>query len=255
MRRPLRVLIVDDEPLAVRRLEIGLAGIEGAEAVGSAANAELAAKAIAALSPDVVLLDIRMPGLDGLQLVETLDPAAMPAVIFVTAYSRFAVDAFKVAAVDYLLKPVEFSRLAEALGRAREALEARAALRGLQAGEAPEPAGRPGGGEALWIVTRAGRHRLPTDQIEWIQAERDYVRIHAGGRAHLIRRSIQALTRDLDPDSFVRVHRSALVRLDQVSSLARSEAGALCVVLRSGATVAVARRHAAALRARLGGAP
>jgi two-component system, LytTR family, response regulator len=254
MRRSLRVLIVDDEPLAVRRLEMGLAGIPGAEAVGSASNAQKAAEAIDRLAPDVLLLDIRMPGLDGLQFVETLDPTVTPAVIFVTAYSRFAVDAFKVAAVDYLLKPVEFPRLAEALDRAREVLDARAA-RNLRPREKPagDPAQPPAYSDELWIQSRGARHRLAAEHIDWIQAERDYVRVHAAGRTHLIRRSIQALTRDLDPAAFVRVHRSALVRLDQVTSLARNETGALCVVLRSGATVTVARRHAAALRARLGG--
>jgi len=251
MIRPLRILIVDDEPLAVRRLEIGLAGIPGAEAVGSATDAEKAARAIAALDPDVILLDIRMPGLDGLQLVETLSPAAMPAVIFVTAYSRFAVDAFKVKAVDYLLKPVEFPRLAQALDRAREALAAREALQGARPlAEIERTDGR---SDEIWVVTRGARHRLAAGQIEWIQAERDYVRVHAAGRTHLIRRSIQALSRELDPDAFVRVHRSALVRLDQVASLTRNEDGALRLVLRSGAMVGVSRRHAAALRARLGG--
>lgn len=253
MRRSLRVLIVDDEPLAVRRLEMGLAGIPGAEAVGSAGNAQKAAEAMARLAPDVLLLDIRMPGLDGLQFVESLDPAVTPAVIFVTAYSRFAVDAFKVAAVDYLLKPVEFPRLAEALERARDVLDARAAQ---SLGPRREPDGdlaeSPAYSNELWIQTRGERRRLAVEHIDWIQAERDYVRVHAAGRTHLIRRSIQALTRDLDPAAFVRVHRSALVRLDQITSLVRSETGALCVVLRSGAAVTVARRHASALRARLG---
>ena len=245
MKPTLRVLIVDDEPLAVRRLEMGLAGIAGAEAVGSASNAEAAAQAVAALAPDVILLDIRMPGLDGLRFVETLDSARMPAIIFVTAYSRFAVDAFKVAAVDYLLKPVEFPRLAEALDRARTAIEARS--------RRPQPPTAAAFSDELWIQSRGARHRLAVEHIDWIQAERDYVRVHAAGRTHLIRRSIQTLERELDPEAFVRVHRSALIRLDQVASLARSDTGALCVVLRSGATVAVARRHAATLRARLGG--
>lgn len=249
MKPTLRVLIVDDEPLAVRRLEMGLAGMAGAEAVGSASNAEAAAHAVAALAPDVILLDIRMPGLDGLRFVETLDPARMPAIIFVTAYSRFAVDAFKVAAVDYLLKPVEFPRLAEALDRAREAIEVREA----RSRRPQPPTAAAAFSDELWIQSRGARHRLAVEHIDWIQAERDYVRVHAAGRTHLIRRSIQTLERELDPAAFVRVHRSALIRLDQVASLARSDTGALCVVLRSGATVAVARRHAATLRARLGG--
>lgn len=249
MKPTLRVLIVDDEPLAVRRLEMGLASMAGAEAVGSASNAEAAAQAVASLAPDVILLDIRMPGLDGLRFVETLDPVRMPAIIFVTAYSRFAVDAFKVAAVDYLLKPVEFPRLAEALDRAREAIE----LREARSRRPQPPATAAAFSDELWIQSRGARHRLAVEHIDWIQAERDYVRVHAAGRTHLIRRSIQTLERELDPAAFVRVHRSALIRLDQVASLARSDTGALCVVLRSGATVAVARRHAAALRARLGG--
>lgn len=248
MPRPLRILIADDEPLAIRRLEIGLETTPAVEIVGRASDGEAALRAIAALAPDVVLLDIRMPGLDGLQVLESLDAARAPAVIFITAYSRFAVDAFKVAAVDYLLKPVEFERLAEALDRARDMLDARDARRGGKTG--PEP---PGAYPAeIWVNAGGARHRIATDSIEWVEAERDYVRIHTAGRAFLIRSSIQALADELDPAEFARVHRSTLVRLDQIVRLERVESGALSAVLRSGACVMVSRRHATAFRARFG---
>jgi DNA-binding LytR/AlgR family response regulator len=261
----LRVLIVDDEPLARRRLEILLREQDAVELVGAAADGVAARRMIDERSPDVLLLDIKMPGMTGLELLEALggegarDPA--PIVIFVTAFDRFALDAFDRAAFDYLLKPVEPGRLAAALGRAREALCERAAaervqeleevLRNLRSGPASGPSpGAPDSAYAreIWIQERGGRTSLPVAAIDWVGAERDYVRIHTGGRSFLIRQSIGALADRLDPRVFLRVHRSSLVRADRIVRL-RHASGRGAITLSTGAEIAVSRRHIGALKA------
>jgi len=262
---PLRVLVVDDEPLARRRLEILLREQPRVELVGAAADGAGALKMIRELGPDVVLLDIKMPGLTGLDLLDALGAdatAETPIVIFVTAFDRFALDAFERAAFDYLLKPVEPARLTAALARAREALADRAAalrvqeleeiLKNLRAAptgvqmaapQAPNPFDR-----EIWIRERGGRSVLPVAAIDWVAAERDYVRIHAGARSFLIRQPIGALAARLDPTVFLRVHRSSLVRTDRIVRI-RHAAGRAAVILATGAEIPVSRRHMGALRA------
>ncbi len=257
---PLRVLIVDDEPLARRRLEILLREQPGIDLTGAAADGAVARRMIAERAPDVVLLDIKMPGLTGLELLDALGPDA-PIVIFVTAFDRFALDAFDRAAFDYLLKPVEPARLTASLARARKALAEKAAaertreleeiLRNLRSGPAAgvaaiEPAS-PYPRE-IWIQERGGRISVPVAAIDWVAAERDYVRIHTGGRSFLVRLSIGALAETLDPDLFLRVHRSSLVRADRIVRI-RHTAGRGAVILSTGAEVAVSRRHMGALKA------
>jgi DNA-binding LytR/AlgR family response regulator len=258
----LRVLIVDDEPLARRRLEILLREQPDVELVGAAADGIAARKLIAERGPDVVLLDIKMPGLTGLEVLDALGPAA-PIVIFVTAFDRFALDAFDRAAFDYLLKPVEPARLAASLARARATLAERAAaervgeleeiLRNLRSGPAPSAPGAPGapGGDfdrEIWIQERGGRTSVPVAAIDWVAAERDYVRIHTHARSFLIRQSIGALAGRLDPAVFVRVHRSSLVRRDRIVRI-RHAGGRGSIVLTTGAEIAVSRRHMGALKA------
>jgi two-component system, LytTR family, response regulator len=253
---PLRVLIVDDEPLARRRLEILLREQPAIELAGSASDGVAAARMIAERAPDVVLLDIKMPGLNGLEVLDGLGKDA-PIVIFVTAFDRFALDAFDRAAFDYLLKPVEPARLAASLTRAREALAGRAAaeraqeleeiLRNLRSGPAalqpPSAFAR-----EIWIQERGGRISVPVAAIDWVAAERDYVRIHTGARSFLVRQSIGALAERLDPAQFIRIHRSSLVRTDRIVRI-RHAAGRGAVVLSTGAEVAVSRRHMGALKA------
>jgi two-component system LytT family response regulator/two-component system response regulator AlgR len=261
----LRVLIVDDEPLARRRLEILLREQPSVELAGAAADGVAARRMIAELAPDVVLLDIKMPGLTGLEVLDSLGaerggPEA-PIVIFVTAFDRFALDAFDRAAFDYLLKPVEPARLTASLARAREILADRAAaervqeleevLRNLRSGPTPGPlSGAPEGGFAreIWIQERGGRASLPVAAIDWVAAERDYVRIHAGARSFLVRQSIGALAARLDPAVFLRVHRSSLVRAERIVRI-RHSSGRGAVMLSTGAEVAVSRRHMGALKA------
>lgn len=252
----LRVLIVDDEPLARRRLEILLRDQAGVELVGAAADGVAARRMIGELFPDVVLLDIKMPGLTGLEVLDALGAAA-PIVIFVTAFDRFALDAFDRAAFDYLLKPVEPARLAAALARAREALAEHAAaeraeeleeiLRNLRSGPAAAPAVSLFERD-IWIQQRGGRVSLPVAAIDWVAAERDYVRIHSGVRSFLIRQPIGALAARLDPKLFLRVHRSSLVRADRIVRI-RHAAGRGAVILSTGAEIPVSRRHMGVLKA------
>lgn len=256
MNPTLRIALVDDEPPALRRLQMAIDKAPDAVVVGQATNGEDALELIRRGGIDVVMVDIRMPGLSGLDLVRTVDPKDAPAFIFVTAFSRFAADAFELAAVDYLLKPVEFERLHEALERARVALQSRAArtriaeleevVAALRAAEV-EP-DEDGFRDEIWVPDRGDRLRLPVNLIDWVEAERDYVRIHSRGRSFLVRKAIRKLQAELDPADFLRVHRGALVRRDRIVRLARRPGGPSAVVLQSGAEVPVARRQAAVVR-------
>ncbi|WP_293907684.1 LytTR family DNA-binding domain-containing protein [Phenylobacterium sp.] len=258
--RLLRVALVDDEPPALRRLMMALDKEPGVEVVGQAGDGAAALALIRRGGIDVMLLDIRMPGLSGLDLARAIDPREAPAFIFVTAFSRFAADAFELAAVDYLLKPVEFGRLHEALERARQALSSRNArsriaeleevVAALRAAEV-EPVDS-GYAEEIWVPDRGDRLRLPVALIDWVEAERDYVRIHSRGRSFLVRKAIRTLQAELDPAQFLRIHRGALVRRDRIVRLARRPGGPCAVVLQSGAEVPVARRQAAQVRRIIG---
>jgi DNA-binding LytR/AlgR family response regulator len=258
--KPLRVALVDDEPPALRRLQMAIDKAPGVEVVGQAGDGPAALELIRRGGIDVVLLDIRMPGLSGLDLARAIKRDEAPAFIFVTAFSRFAADAFELAAVDYLLKPVEFDRLHAALDRARQQLQSRAArtriaeleevVATLRAAEREAP--ESGFCEEIWVPDRGDRLRLPVNLIDWVEAERDYVRIHSRGRSFLVRKAIRKLQAELDPADFLRVHRGALVRRDRIVRLARRPGGPSAVVLQSGAEVPVARRQAAVVRKLIG---
>ncbi len=237
---PLRVLLVDDEPLATERLSILCARIAGLRLVGAAADGEAALRMADALSPDVVLLDIAMPGMTGVDVARALDRGAVarpPAVIFVTAFDDFAVDAFDLAAVDYLLKPVAEDRLRRAFDRARDRLVVTAA-----------PERSPWLSE-IWVPHRAEIIRLDVADIELIEAERDYMRLHAGGRSFLLHRTLAELERRLDPERFVRVHRSAIVRRDRIAGLRHDGGGSWEVALTDGRAMRVGRTFLPVVRA------
>lgn len=254
----LRVLIVDDEPLARRRLDILLKAIPDVEVAGAAPDGAAARRMVGELRPDVMLLDIKMPGLNGFQLLDALPAGAAPIVIFVTAFDHYAIEAFRRAAFDYLLKPVEPERLSAAIARAREALTTRGATERVR--ELEEIIGnlRRGTAEAaprfdreVWVQDRNDRLSLPVAAIDWVGAERDYVRIHAGGRSYLVRQALGGLEARLDPAVFQRIHRSSLVRLDRIVRL-RSGLGRSSVVLSTGVELAVSRRCVARLRGMIG---
>jgi two-component system, LytTR family, response regulator AlgR len=222
MTDPIRLLIVDDEPLAIERLQLLLARIEGVQLAGTASDGAAALRLVEAVAPDAVLLDIAMPGMDGIDVARALSRFPRPpVVVFVTAFDAFAVAAFDVDAVDYVMKPVAADRLARAVDRARERLRARdeesQALR-----STPEPADYI---REFWVSESRGLVRLGAEDVERITAERDYMRLHVGKRSWLINHTIAKLETELDPARFVRIHRSAMVRRDFVTGLRRDDGG------------------------------
>ncbi|HMC90931.1 MAG TPA: LytTR family DNA-binding domain-containing protein [Allosphingosinicella sp.] len=220
MADPLRLLVVDDEPLAIERLQLLLARIEGVQLAGTASDGAAALRLVEVVAPDAVLLDIAMPGMDGIDVARALSKTPRPpVVIFVTAFDAFAVAAFDVDAVDYVMKPVAADRLARAVERARERVLGRGA-------EGPAPAVEaPAFIEEFWVSETRGLVRLAAVDIDRITAERDYMRLHVGPRSWLINHTIAKLEEELDPSRFVRIHRSAMVRRDFVTGLRRDDGG------------------------------
>jgi two-component system response regulator AlgR len=240
----IRALVVDDEMLAVRRLVRSLERVAGIEILASTTSAREALDLIGSVAPDLVFVDIAMPGLTGFELVERIEPAKRPAIIFVTAYDAYAVQAFDVAAVDYLLKPVAQPRLQEAVERARLWLQARSAP------GASEPAGeRPI--DSLWIQRHRELVRMPVEEVEWIEADGDYARIHGRRFSGLARTTLTAMAGRLDPRLFMRVHRSAICRKAAIVSLRRAATGAVSVLLANGDEAPVGRTFIPGLRALL----
>ena len=235
----LRTLVVDDEPLAVERMQILCAGLEAIHLVGTAHDGTAALRMIEALEPDLVLLDIAMPGLDGLSVARAIDlQPRRPAIVFCTAYDQHAVAAFDVAAVDYMLKPVSAERLVKAIGRVTDA-RARTTPTGAASRWAQE----------FWVPYRSEMIRIAASDIERIDAERDYMRLTAAGRSYLLHETISELERRLDPGSFVRLHRSTIVRRDCIARLAHDGMGAWRAELKDGSEVRVGRTYQAAARA------
>lgn len=245
----LRVLLVDDEPLALDRLVALFRQMPGVDVVGTAGDGEEAGRAIAALRPDLVMLDIQMPEKSGLALAADLPVDARPEIVFVTAFEQFAPDAFEVEATDYLLKPVRFDRLRHAVERARR----RRALRDAAATVKPIAGnGDSAFDEAIWVQVRNGSLRVPVASIDWIEAARDYVMLHTATRSHIHRATMGALQRRLDPAQLMRVHRSAFVRLGLVTAVQRHANGGLTLTVRDGASVQVGPNYADAVTERLG---
>jgi two-component system LytT family response regulator len=195
-----RVLIVDDEPAALERLDALLRQVGGVEVVAQAQDGESALAAIDKFRPDLVLLDIQMPDLSGLAVGARLPPDHRPEIVFVTAFEMFAADAFELEAVDYLLKPVRFDRLRQAIDRTRRRRGA-----GASAGPIAD-------GQAIWVQTRTGSVRVPVSDIEWIEAAKDYVLLHTPTRSYLHRSTMAALEAQVEGSGLLRVHRSAFVR-------------------------------------------
>lgn len=249
---PLRLLLADDEPLALRRMRLALQAIPNVEIVGAASDGMQAIDAMKALRPDVVLLDIKMPLADGFEVANAVEDAGSPAVIFVSAFDSYALQAFETSAVDYLLKPVEFDRLKSALSRARErraakdagrrAEELAAVLDALRK-EADEREG-PRYEKEFWIRDRGRFLRVPVMDVERIEAERDYVRLYWEGRTLLHRETMSHLEEKLDPNVMLRVHRSAFVNWKRLKAVRRDHNGRLMAVLESGDEVPVSRAYA-----------
>ena len=241
----IRTLIVDDEPLAIERLQILCARIANVSLVGTAADGNSALRLIKALKPDLVLLDIQMAGMNGIALAQVLAEAeTRPALIFVTAYDHFAVAAFDVAAVDYLLKPVEAARLERAIAR----------LSSHTGRLADDAACESAWTKEFWVPHRSEVIRIAVQDIDLIVAERDYMRIHVGPRSFLLHETISELERRLDPAEFVRLHRSTLARRDRIVGFKHNGAGAWQAQLRDGRWLRVGRTYLANARAMAGSA-
>jgi two-component system LytT family response regulator len=275
----LRVLIADDEPLARLRLEDLLREQPGVDVVAVAEDGLEAVDAIEEHRPDIAFLDIQMPGATGLEVVARVGPERMPATVFVTAHDDHAVKAFELAAVDYLVKPFDDDRFAQAFARVRERVRARdveAATRRLLEALGPLPASRSatpgaavprpwpeGSAEAgpvryaqrIPVEVRGQTRFVPVDAIDYVTADGPYAELHVGGHAHLIRERMQELERRLDPSRFARIHRSAIVQLDRVESLQQRPGGELTLRLRGGQELSVSRSRRRELEARLGGLP
>jgi two-component system LytT family response regulator len=242
----IRVLVADDEPLARRGVRQLLAPHADMTVVGESRNGPETLRALDALRPDLLFLDVQMPEMDGFAVLRAHGPERMPAVVFVTAHDQFAVQAFEAHAMDYLVKPLNVERFEAALGRVRERLrlmEAGELARRLAALLAAERAQRERKGiERLVVATAASDLVIPVAEIDWIGAEDYYARLHVGTKSYLLRESLSSLEARLDPSRFVRLHRAAMVQLDRVRELRGDEA-----ILRDGSRVPVSRRRRAVL--------
>lgn len=245
---PLRILLVDDEPLALARLEVGFREIPDTVVAGFARNGEEALEQISLLRPDVVILDVKMPLRDGLEVARTLGGEGAPEVVFVTAYEQFAPSAFEIEAADYLLKPIRFDRLRVAVERARRrraAREAGARIEELESVVDALRADRRAGGASpmyeseLWVPGLHGAVRVATASIIWIEAARDYVILHTAARSLILRETMGRMQERLDPAEALRVHRSAFVNPAAVTGIQRLGKGQIAVVLSDGQAVAV----------------
>lgn len=246
----IRVAVIDDEPLARSGVLARLAAHPDIAVVGEYADGHAALDGLRASAPDVAFIDVQMPGPSGIEVLEALPDAQRPIAILLTAHDRFAVRAFALRAVDYLLKPVDDERFREALDRAREAHAWRRA-----AGQGALP---PPSANALPVrfEVRVGRRVRFVDAecVEWIEADGDYVRLHVEGQAHLLRESLGRLAERLDPRRFVRVHRSAIVRADCVAELQPLANRDAVLRLRDGTPVRASRTHVESLIRLLRGA-
>ena len=242
----MRILLVDDEPAALERLAALLSQAPDVSVVGTARNGREAAQAIADLHPDLVLLDIQMPEASGLAVAAALPPEDRPEIIFVTAFELYAADAFEVEAADYLLKPVRFDRLRQAIERARRRQSQRTAL--ARAADAPADEDPDG----FWVQVRTGFVRVPLGEIDWIEAAKDYVLLHTATRSHMHRTTMSALERTLDDSRLMRVHRSTFVAPDRVREVRRTGRGLASLVLIDGVVVQVGPTYHTAVMERLG---
>ncbi|QDZ06416.1 response regulator transcription factor [Sphingomonas panacisoli] len=246
----LKVLICDDEPMALRRLRLLLDRIGQTLVVGEASNGREAIEAIAEHRPDLVLLDIEMPELDGFDVVDhlaTID-GNIPLIVFVTAYPNFAAYAFDAGVIDYLTKPVRIGRLETAIERARRSLADRSAGERLVSLTSELEAIRTAhrdeiGGNVIWVRHRAGNVRVDLDQLDWVKAEGEYVRLYCGGDSFLHRDSITAIAARLDSARFLRVHRSYLVNRRLITGLTRKTTGSYWLALGKDLAVPVGKSY------------
>jgi two-component system LytT family response regulator len=232
----MRAFVIDDEPLARSGVLARLAGHKDVQVAGEYGDGAQALAAVVAERPDLIFLDVEMPGCSGMELLSALEPAQRPLVILLTAYDSFAVQAFAFNVVDYLLKPVEDERFAEAVERARVQMAVRAASK-------PAPSGPARYASTFTVRSGARALFVDADDLVRIESAGDYATLHAGGREHLVRESLQRLMQRLDPARFVRVHRTAIVRIDQIEEMRTLANRDALLRLRDGTPVRVSRTY------------
>lgn len=254
---PITAIIVDDEPLARDCVRDALERVRGVEVVAECPDGEGAVRAIRDHQPDLVFLDVQMPGMDGFDVIREVGPQSMPAVVFVTAFDRHALRAFEIHALDYILKPFDDDRFHAALRHARDQIRLErggeitrrlAAL--LQDSDRDRTAAPPStSGSApvfatrLMARTRDRIHFVRTEDIDWIEGKGNYVRVHAGEDSHLLRTSLTALLEELDPGGFVRIHRSIIVNLDRIREVQPWVGGDYIAILHDGSQLKVSRTY------------
>jgi DNA-binding LytR/AlgR family response regulator len=252
----MRVLLVDDEALALDRLRVFCSDIDGIEVVGQARDGDEALAQIEALRPDLVILDIQMPGRNGLRTAADIRLDPRPELVFVTAHEHYAPDAFDLEAADYILKPVRFDRLRLATDRARRRRQLReaAARAGMLEAEmeALRAGARPSAGDPeIWVPERDGQRRVLIETIDWVEAARDYVLLHTELRSFMLRITMAALEEKLAGTALIRVHRSAFVRPSKVMEIRRVQRSTI-LLLTDGTSVQVGPSYVAAVEAALG---
>ncbi len=241
----IRALVVDDEPLARRGIRVRLERAADVEVIGESANGPEAVAAIRELSPDLVFLDVQMPALDGFGVVEQVGAEHMPPVVFVTAYDAHALKAFDVHALDYLLKPIDDERFDVAVARARRRITERTAVGRQLAAVLAEVRDR-----RVLIKDRGKVIIVNEADVDWVEAEGDYVRVHTGGRGHLLRETMAAMAERLDPARFARIHRSTIVNVSRIRELKPHPNREYTVVLHDGTRLKLSRGYRDALQGR-----
>ncbi|MEM1202749.1 MAG: LytTR family DNA-binding domain-containing protein [Acidobacteriota bacterium] len=242
----IRTLLIDDEPLAREKTRSFLEGLDDIEIIGECRDGKEAVETIDREAPDLIFLDVQMPEMDGFEVLENLDRDKLPTVVFVTAYDQYALKAFDVHAVDYLLKPFDRERFKEALARARQDVARR------QMGDVKD--------QLLALLEDVGRKRatfperlvvktsgrvvfIKVDDIDWVDAAGNYVRLHLGSENHLLRETMSRLEERLDPQKFLRIHRSTIVNIERIRELQQQFHGDYLVVLKSGQRLTLSRSY------------
>jgi two-component system, LytTR family, response regulator len=245
MKEHIRVIIVDDEPLARDGVRLHLESAPDMEIVGEAGTGEEAVSLVETVKPDLMFLDVQMPGLDGFGVLEAIGAAQMPVTVFATAYDQFAVRAFDAHAIDYILKPYDAERFEKALERARMHIAGRRrAQMDDRLGSLLEELRSRGQFTERLVVRSGGRIViLRVAEIDWIEAASNYVRLHAGDREYLLRETMTALEAKLNPSEFVRIHRSTIVRVDRIRELEPLFQGDYVVILEDGSRLTSSRGY------------
>ena len=247
----IRTLIADDEPLARERLRALLARHTDVEVIGEGSNGAEAIEAISELRPDLVLLDVEMPQADGFAVLEALDPETLPAIVFVSAHDQYAVRAFEAHALDYVVKPFDEARVDRTLQRVRNQLARAHRTRHIDPRLLSLLDELRGQRRSDRLVVKTGGRVvfLRTEDIDWVEASGNYVRLHVGAETHLLRESMKNMERRLDPNTFVRIHRSAIVNVDRIRELEPWFHGEYIVIMRDGTRLTASRVYSDRLSA------